>query len=473
MLHLNEASESKLGNREPLEVPLAASSGVGAPRREAPKLRWSLGFVAMLIYLSVEYMRLSAQYPFFQAIDVGKTIVVLGLLGWLIAPRVPGRRPAVLLTDVAIILLSVAAFISACFATYKDPAWATLIDILRWVAIYFLIGRIVASSWRMRIFVFVLLLFNLKMAQFSIRSFHFAKEVGVSANYLAHIGVGAGSVGFFANAGDFGVAMAVVWPLAGMLLLGEKKLIPRLILLASFVGISGAIIVCGSRGAVVGAGVAALVAWTRNPRRLGSVLLFLLFIPGVYYVLPQASKERFESALHWRNDDTAKARIEFWKAGLRMFEDHPILGVGPGGFPLNYYEKYRTPGDWVGKWEAHNIYIQALSELGLAGTIPVLLLLFGCFRLNFRTRKHLLEHGGGKPQDFNYFLSLGLDMALVGYMVSGSFLTVLYYPYLWIILGMSVGLYTAVTSEHFDTKESMPEVSEKSYALAGLQQERT
>jgi O-antigen ligase len=365
-----------------------------------------------------------------------------------------------------------AAFLSACFARFQGPAWTTFFDLFRWVLIYFLIGRIVVSPWRQRIFVFLLLLLNLKMAQAAIRGFLAAKAFGQSDELLAKIGVGAGSVGFFSNAGDFGVAMCVVWPLAGALILGESKKIPRALLLISFLAFSGAIIVCGSRGAVVGAMVAALAAWARNPRRLGAAVLFLLFVPGLIYVLPEASKARFRSALHWEEDKTAGFRVELWKAGLRMFRDHPLLGIGPGNFPPNWSARYVSPGLDPAPWEPHNIYIQALSELGVAGTIPVLLLFLGCFRLNAQTRRNLVKQGPEKRRSFDHFLALGLDMALVGYLVSGAFLTVLYYPHLWVILGMSVGLHTAVTVKPVGEHGLAAEPPGRRLALAGSYQER-
>jgi len=255
--------------------------------------------------------------------------------------------------------------------------------------------------------------------------------------------------------------MCVVLPLAGALFLGESKKIPRAFLLVCFLGISGAIIVCGSRGAVLGAAVTALAAWARNPRRLGAAAIFLLFVPGLIYVLPEASKDRFRSALHWQEDKTASQRIALWKAGLRMFRDHPLLGVGPGNYPPSYAERYADPDQDPSSWVPHSIYVQALSELGLAGMTSVFLLFLGCFQLNARTRKHLVEQGAGKRKSFDYFLAMGLDLALVGYMVSGAFLAVLYYPHLWVILGLSVGLHSAITS--------MP-IGEKGFEAAGAGQ---
>lgn len=448
-----------------------ASEGPSTAQGSPAQLRWSLGFVAILAYLFVEYMRLSAQYQFLLPLQVGKVVVAVSFLGWLIAPRVPGNRPAVRFIDVTLGFLVFAALLSACFARFQEPAWTTFLDLLRWALIYFLIGRIVVGSWRQRIFVFLLLLLNLKMAQAAIRGFAAAKAFGLSDQLLAKFGVGAGSVGFFSNAGDFGVAMCVVWPLAGVLFLGESKKIPRVLLLISFLAFSGAIIVCSSRGAVLAVVIAALAAWTRNPRRLGAAVLFLLFVPGLIYVLPEASKERYRSALHWQEDKTASQRLALWGAGLRMFHDHPLLGVGPGNFPLNYSQTYANPDEDPASWVPHSIYIQSLSELGVAGTIPVLLLLLGCFRLNAQTRKHLVKQGSGKRRGFDHFLALGLDMALIGYMVSGAFLTVLYYPHLWVILGMSVGLHTAITAKPVGESGLAAAGAGRNLALAGSYQE--
>ena len=52
--------------------------------------------------------------------------------------------------------------------------------------------------------------------------------------------------------------------------------------------------------------------------------------------------------------------------------------------------------------------------------------------------------GGNK---FILYMAHGLDGALVGYLVSGFFVTVLYYPYFWINLAMTVALNQAAKNE--------------------------
>ena len=65
------------------------------------------------------------------------------------------------------------------------------------------------------------------------------------------------------------------------------------------------------------------------------------------------------------------------------------------------------------------------------------------FLNNYQTRKLSLNHTGKKKEikkRFLYYMAHGLDGALVGYMVSGFFVTVLYYPYFWINMAMTVSL---------------------------------
>ena len=70
-----------------------------------------------------------------------------------------------------------------------------------------------------------------------------------------------------------------------------------------------------------------------------------------------------------------------------MFKDHPITGVGVGMFP-EYYNKYEPlvqyshplyKDRFVSMASAHHILFNYLSETGLIGTIPAIVLLFIVF----------------------------------------------------------------------------------------------
>jgi O-antigen ligase len=230
-----------------------------------------------------------------------------------------------------------------------------------------------------------------------------------------------------------------------LLFMKPQKLLWRALLLAGSGVFLVAILVCGSRGALVGAVCVVLAGIMASKRKVAVVIMALLLVPGIIFVLPRASKERFQSAMDYHDDPTASSRLVFWKAGLMMFHDHPLLGVGIKNFPETRLERYSQLGETSAAWVPHSIYIEVLSELGLAGTIPALALFVLFFRLNAKTRRHLLALGPEKRGSFEFCFASGLDLALVGYLTSGAFVAVFYYPHLWVLLGLSVGLYTAVS----------------------------
>jgi len=413
------------------------------PSTRLSEPHWDLAFIGILAYLFVEFTRLPEMFPVLAVLHVGWIALGMSALGHLISPPslrvpVPGR----LVIDLAMGAFFFANFISACFADFPEPAWEGVKVSLSWLAVYFLISRIVNNSWRLRVFVFVYLLLNLKLAQFAVRYYFFQRRFYDEMVVITQ-GAGAGATGFFGNSADLGVAMCVVWPVALCLLFSKPKGLYKFFLLACSATYLVAILLCGSRGAVVGACGVALAGWGRSPKKLVAFLMVVLLLPGIYFVLPDASKERFQSAANWEQDATASSRIRFWKAGLHMFRTHPIFGIGPGNFPETYAASYGEQDPGLRPVQ-HSIYVQSLSEFGAFGSLAVLALFLQYVRLNGRTRKRLSELGPSEKQSREYWLAVGLDLALVGFLVSGVFVSVLVYPHLWFLLSLSVSLGTVV-----------------------------
>ncbi len=446
-----------------------ASSWSSSVARPAAEARWSLAFAGLLFYVVVEYTRLPAMYPFLSVFRPGKIAIVLAVLGYLVSPRLRGSaRPATRGLDLAIFVFILGSFVSALLAPQKEHVWEAFLGVLGWGVIYFLITRILINSWRVRIFLFLLLLLNLKLAQHAIRQYIAERAMGLSdMRIIMGGGLIGGSTGFFGNAADLGLAMCVVWAFAWALLAGktEKKKLARVFLIICFTLFFLVILLCGSRGAIVGAGAIVLAALARTPKKIGAVALALLFLFCISFVLPDASKERFKSGWDWENDSNAASRIRFWKTGLHMFRHYPIFGVGPENFPQVYATQYSDP--WYrARFAAHSVYIQALAETGLVGTTLLVALVVLFLRLNARTRKHALASSPAGRRSFEYCLPLGLDLALVGYLTSGAFLSVLYYPHLWILLGLSVAANTACATKQPEAQAAKKESQERNFALA-------
>src|SRR2546427_6643634 len=138
-------------------------------------------------------------------------------------------------------------------------------------------------------------------------------------------------------------------------------------------------------------------------------------------------------------DPTSVIRLTYWKDGIKIANENPVLRIGYANW-ADYYRRYYNPRGQL----PHNIFVQAGAELGYTGLLVFGLLIAYTFVVNSRTRKiaRQLPEGG-----FLFGMANGLDGALVGYLVSGFFVTVLYYPFFWINLAMTVALHKAARHE--------------------------
>ncbi|MGB7934292.1 MAG: hypothetical protein WCH04_19125, partial [Gammaproteobacteria bacterium] len=91
----------------------------------------------------------------------------------------------------------------------------------------------------------------------------------------------------------------------------------------------------------------------------------------------------------------------------------------------------------------HNIFIQAGAELGYTGLICFVLMAIYAFIVNARTR----VLGKRLHNKFLTYMAFGLDAGMVGYLVAGFFVSVLYYPFFWVQMAMTVALHAITTQQ--------------------------
>ncbi|MGE5112773.1 MAG: O-antigen ligase family protein [Acidobacteriaceae bacterium] len=407
---------------------------------------WTLAFFGVLLYVITDYSRLSEMYPILAPLRIPRIAIVLAVVGWFLAPRVAtvvsvGRAKI----EWPLLVFALASLFSATFALSTEVCFWQFGMSIPWIIVTFLIGRCITNIRQVRFLVFVLLLLNFKIAQFGIREYLSGREIGVSQQFLAR-GIGLGANSFFGNSNDFSLTM--VLPLALVLgLLFAYKRFKFAVALFSVLVFIAAIYVSASRGALVGTIIVGFFAIRKIPRGIFIGAFLLVLVVAGYFIIPEANKERIDSAMHWEQDDNAQIRLELWQKGLKAFSQHPILGVGPGNFRVYgslYVTGEHSPAKLQQGFAPHSIYIQSLSELGLLGTIPLVLLWVQFFRLNKRTRARLAELEAPRAS-YEFCLAYALDLAMIGYLASGAFLTVLYYPHQWVLLGIAVAFNVAVS----------------------------
>ena len=79
-------------------------------------------------------------------------------------------------------------------------------------------------------------------------------------------------------------------------------------------------------------------------------------------------------------------RAQYWHVAWRTFERHPLLGSGGGTFDEQWL---RHRGSGVSVLDAHNLYLETLSELGVVGLLLIVALLALPVVISRRTRDPL------------------------------------------------------------------------------------
>ena len=88
-------------------------------------------------------------------------------------------------------------------------------------------------------------------------------------------------------------------------------------------------------------------------------------------------------------------RLAHWVAGLRMFQAHPLLGVGAGNYGAAY-QQYKVPGWDESLTHAHNYYINVAAETGALGLLAFLAVVGAALYLGWRATRATDRQRGGQ-----------------------------------------------------------------------------
>jgi len=381
-----------------------------------------LSFWLVCFYLFIEYVRPQQIWTSLDVLPWGQ-VAILGCLAALILEgRIPRPRGWLsgLYTVFVIVVLA-----SSVMAVRPSESWRMIEVPLSWFLIYLLIINIVTTERRWLVFLLSFLLYSFKMSQHGFRTW-------------ASIGFGfqnwgaTGAPGWFHNSGEFGIQMCVFFPLSVAFIIALRRYWDRwrlLFFLAMPLTAVASMIASASRGALVGG--AAVLAWMilRSKYRVRGALYGVIATVLVIVLIPEEQKARFQTA---GEDETSVARIERWERGIKIANEYPVLGIGYNNWFSYNRARYGAGG------LSHNIFIEAGSELGYLGLLSFVTLIIGTFWMNRGTRR--MVRGLGSRGDFIYQMAHGLDGALIGYLASGFFVTVLHYPFFWINLALTVSL---------------------------------
>jgi O-antigen ligase len=222
--------------------------------------------------------------------------------------------------------------------------------------------------------------------------------------------VGRATAGF-SQPNQLGGFLVLLVPLAiaGALISPRWRIMFALAAVAAAVGVYASF----SRGALIGLALVPFFflrgwrLWIIGP------LLALVVTLGA----PGLVRERFATLTN--SGGEISTRVDIWHTALNIWENHPVIGVGLGGFPQAYSQAF-VPGKaflpstvFQPPPHAHNIFLQLMAEQGILGLLAFVAILIAAVRITLRLRSSRDRSAR--------LLGSGLLAALVAFLVHNLF----------------------------------------------------
>ena len=256
------------------------------------------------------------------------------------------------------------------------------------------------------------------------------------------------------DANYYTLSAVLCLPLAFYWMRGERPAWERFYCLGCVLVTLAGVSLAASRGGFLGLVAAFVLVIWRSERRARNFLLVAALSVPLLLLLPLSPLDRL---LHPNYSDTfaQQSRIEMWKAGLRMIQDHPFAGIGLGNFK-DVVGGYEEPGARI-ELIAHNTYIEIAAETGIPALIAFLAIFLSALGSLKRARLEASE-----DSSLIRTAALGAEAGLVGGMVAIFFLSSQSQKLLWFM----VFLAPVLEALAFETEPERQESEEPGTAAA-------
>lgn len=203
---------------------------------------------------------------------------------------------------------------------------------------------------------------------------------------------------FFKDHTSYGAILALIYPvLFGLLFSKKRGPLVRLTLIFLILLLGVGIFLSYTRAAWLSL-VGALVVYLLIRFKVRFKYLAVIGLVGVIYIAMSWTQimhnlernrsehatenidERIESIANISTDASNLERLNRWGSAIRMWQERPVLGWGPGTYAMNYAPFQLSSGKTIistnsgNMGNAHSEYLGPLSEQGLIGMLLMILL---------------------------------------------------------------------------------------------------
>jgi hypothetical protein len=333
----------------------------------------------------------------------------------------PGKKIQFTRLDLAIGVFCLAVVASWMMSPWSDGCELTVENFFIVVLFYVMFTTVIHRPEQLRL---IILAFLGVMALYMLHSLR--EYIGGRMTFRMGISRMIGVDTSLGDPNSFGASIVYALPFVRLFWLTTKKRWLQLFLVGYFGLSSLCILLTGSRSSLLGLLVWALIVILQSRRRflwlgLGSVLACAAF-----FALPPSLQTRFETIVNPEVGPenarvSGEGRIEGLINGVKLLEQFPISGCGPGVWR-------KATGSTI---ESHSLYGQLMGEMGSVGLIS-----FGALLLVFIQRIWALRRQYSRPasemEQFLFHLTGALASAIVLLLLEGlAGHNLLRYNWLW------------------------------------------
>jgi putative inorganic carbon (HCO3(-)) transporter len=341
----------------------------------------------------------------FAAIIAGVTTLSL------FTSKQPKKLP---ITPVTITLLLFTAWVSitSLFALEPNLVWYEFNRVIKTYYMVLITMMVLNNTKDLKLFVWVVALslglFGLKGGLFTIASGGNFRVYGPSGSYIEE---------------NNGMALALVTTLP--LIWYVRSLVPKrwMAHVLTLMVICTAVATMGSysRGALVGGATMLFFLWCHSQKKAQTGVVLVLMVVAVMMVMPAAWFDRMNSIGDYKDDGSAMGRINAWHFAVNV-ATHNFMGGGFNVFTPRMFQVYAP--EPTNYHVAHSIYFEVLGDHGFIGLFLFLTLMVCAWRTGTRVYKFCAKQPELK---WAAFLARMCQVSIIGYAVSGAFLSLAYF----------------------------------------------
>jgi len=359
------------------------------------------------------------------------------------------RKPVPWNAQLVLMVVLLAYFMfTTLFAWAPEAAWDKLKLVTKVIVMVILSTMVIYGKKRIR---WLLIVIALSVGYFGIRGAIWAIATGGAHSVEGPEG------GFMTRNNGIGIGLLMVVPIMLALVREQPHRWQRwgFGLAAGLCTIS--VIFTYSRGAWLGLAASAFFMFMRSKRK---ILIALALAPVIFagsLLVPSKLLERAESIGNYQKDGSAMQRIHTWIVAWNIASESPATGAGfdfEDSPDRDRWFRHGAPDiyqhmDLV--QSAHSIYLQVLGQHGFVAFGLYLFLMFS----TLWKCKSLAKRVAGDPElEWIGNYASAIRISLIGYMVSGAFVSTAYFDLAWVYYS-----FTAILSrelpEHAGTTQKL------------------